>query len=121
MSNLRILFAAISAIVLFLFGPEAFSREIQAVGGDTLRKWLGRLTESRWRAVVLDTIASAIIQSSSAAYRTDCGAGGCRYHNVSLQPGRPAWSEHRNDFHGMAGVDKVDRNRTILHRSRHCA
>ena len=66
MSNLRILFAAISAIVLFLYGLEAFSREIQAVGGDTLRKWLGHLTESRWRAVVLGATASAIIQSSSA-------------------------------------------------------
>jgi phosphate:Na+ symporter len=66
MSNLRILFAAISAIVLFLYGLEAFSREIQAVGGETLRKWLGRLTESRWRAVVLGAVATAIIQSSSA-------------------------------------------------------
>ena len=66
MSNLRILFAAISAIVLFLYGLEAFSREIQAVGGETLRKWLGRLTESRWRAMVVGIVATAIIQSSSA-------------------------------------------------------
>ncbi len=66
MSNLRILFAAISAIVLFLYGLEAFSREIQAVGGETFRKWLGRLTESRWRAVVLGIVATAVIQSSSA-------------------------------------------------------
>ena len=66
MSNLRILFAVISAIVLFLYGLEAFSREIQAVGGETLRKWLGRLTESRWRGVVLGAVATAIIQSSSA-------------------------------------------------------
>jgi len=66
MSSLRILFAAISAIVLFLYGLEAFSRELQAVGGETLRKWLGTLTESRWRGVVLGTIVTAIIQSSSA-------------------------------------------------------
>jgi phosphate:Na+ symporter len=66
MSNLRILFVAISAIALFLYGLEGFSREIQAVGGETLRKWLGRLTESRWRAVVLGATATAIIQSSSA-------------------------------------------------------
>src|SRR6267378_1481852 len=66
MSSLRILFAAISAIVLFLYGLEAFGREIQAVGGETLRKWLGSLTESRWRAVVLGAVATAIIQSSSA-------------------------------------------------------
>ena len=66
MSNLRILMAAVSAIVLFLYGLEAFSREIQTVGGETLRKWLHRLTESRWRAVLLGTLATAIIQSSSA-------------------------------------------------------
>jgi phosphate:Na+ symporter len=66
MSSLRILFAAISAIVLFLYGLEAFSRELQAVGGETLRKWLGSLTESRWRAVALGAVATAIIQSSSA-------------------------------------------------------
>lgn len=66
MSNLRILFAAISAIVLFLYGLEGFSGEIQALGGETLRKWLGHLTDSRFRGVVLGTVATAIIQSSSA-------------------------------------------------------
>jgi len=65
-SNLRILLAAVSAIVLFLYGLEAFSREIQAVGGETLAKWLNRLTENRWRAVLLGTVATAIVQSSSA-------------------------------------------------------
>lgn len=66
MSNLRILLAAVSAIVLFLYGLEAFSQEIQTVGGDKLRKWLTRLTESRWRAVLLGTVATAIVQSSTA-------------------------------------------------------
>jgi phosphate:Na+ symporter len=66
MSNFRILLAAISAIVLFLYGLEAFSREIQAVGGESLRKWLAHLTESRWRAIVLGVVATAIVQSSSA-------------------------------------------------------
>jgi len=65
-SNLRILLAAVSAIVLFLYGLEAFSQEIQTVGGDKLRKWLTRLTESRWRAVLLGTVATAIVQSSTA-------------------------------------------------------
>jgi len=65
-SNLRIMLAAVSAIVLFLYGLEAFSQEIQTVGGDKLRKWLTRLTESRWRAVLLGTVATAIVQSSTA-------------------------------------------------------
>jgi Na/Pi-cotransporter len=56
----------ISAIVLFLYGLQAFTREIQAVGGDTLRDKLGRLTRSPVRGVLLGAIATAIVQSSSA-------------------------------------------------------
>jgi Na/Pi-cotransporter len=66
MSNFRILLSIISAIVLFLYGLGAFSAEIQTVGGETLKKWLGRLTESRWLAVLLGAGATAIVQSSSA-------------------------------------------------------
>jgi len=66
MSNFRILLAVVSAIVLFLYGLGAFSQEIQRVGGEVLRKWLGRLTESRWRGVLLGIVATAIVQSSSA-------------------------------------------------------
>ena len=58
--------AVISAIVLFLYGLQAFTREIQAVGGDTLRKWLGRLTSDPIRGVLLGAGATAIVQSSSA-------------------------------------------------------
>jgi Na/Pi-cotransporter len=66
MSNFRVLLSIVSAIILFLFGLGAFSQEIQEVGGKALRKWLGRLTEKRWCAVVLGGVATAIIQSSSA-------------------------------------------------------
>jgi phosphate:Na+ symporter len=66
MSNLRILMAVISAIVLFLYGLEGFSQELQRVGGATLRKWLGAVTERRWRGILLGTAATAIVQSSSA-------------------------------------------------------
>ncbi len=55
-----------AAIVLFLFGLKEFSREIQNVGGDALRAWLGRLTRRRWQGVVLGALATAIVQSSSA-------------------------------------------------------
>src|SRR6516225_9443268 len=44
MSNFRVLLSIVSAIVLFLYGLGAFSHEIQEVGGETLKKWLGRLT-----------------------------------------------------------------------------
>jgi len=66
MSNFRILLSIVSAIVLFLYGLGAFSQEIQTVGGDTLKNWLGRLTQSRWRAVLLGAVATAVVQSSSA-------------------------------------------------------
>ena len=65
-SNFRILLASISAILLFLYGLEAFSQEIQRVGAGTLNKWLVRLTESRWRGLLLGAVATAIVQSSSA-------------------------------------------------------
>jgi Na/Pi-cotransporter len=66
MSNFRVLLSIISAIVLFLYGLGAFSQELQTVGGETLKKWLGRLTGSRWLAVLLGALATAIVQSSSA-------------------------------------------------------
>lgn len=66
MSHLRILLSIVAAIVLFLYGLEAFSQEIQSVGGETLKKWLGRLTERRWQALLLGALATAIVQSSSA-------------------------------------------------------
>jgi phosphate:Na+ symporter len=66
MSNFKILLTVVSAIVLFLHGLEGFSQEIQQVGGAALSKLLGRLTESRWRGVLLGAVATAIVQSSSA-------------------------------------------------------
>jgi len=56
----------LSAIVLFLFGLQGFSGEIQAVGGDTLKARLGHLVRSPIRGVLLGASATAIVQSSSA-------------------------------------------------------
>ena len=109
MSNLRILFAAISAIVLFLYGLEAFSREIQAVGGETLRKWLGRLTESRWRAVVLGAVASAIIQSSSAVTALTVALVDAGTITFRSSLGVLLGANTENDFHDVAGFAEVDR------------
>lgn len=66
MSNLRILLASVSAIVLFLYGLDGFSGEIQRAGGATLNRWLGKLTQGRWRGILLGAVATAIVQSSSA-------------------------------------------------------
>jgi phosphate:Na+ symporter len=66
MSNFRIFLSIVSAIVLFLYGLSAFSYEIQTVGGETLKKWLGRLTKQLWLGLLLSAVATAIVQSSSA-------------------------------------------------------
>ena len=66
MTPLQGLFAAISAIILFLHGLQGFSRELQAVGGATLQSWLGRVTANRWLGFLVGSLATAIVQSSSA-------------------------------------------------------
>jgi Na/Pi-cotransporter len=59
-------FAAVSAVVLFLYGLQGFSTELRAVGGEALQSWLGRVTASRWRGFAVGALATAVVQSSSA-------------------------------------------------------
>lgn len=62
----QIFFSAVSAVILFLFSLQSFSHELQAAGGETLRTWLGRVTASRWQALLAGAGATALVQSSSA-------------------------------------------------------
>ena len=66
MTDLSVLLSIVSAIVLFWYGLEAFSQQIQAAGGEALRKWLSRLTEKRWLGLLTGAAAVAIVQSSGA-------------------------------------------------------
>jgi Na/Pi-cotransporter len=66
MTPLQGLTAALSAIVLFLYGLQGFSNELQAVGGERLRTWLGRVTASRWSGCLIGAVSTAMVQSSSA-------------------------------------------------------
>jgi Na/Pi-cotransporter len=66
MSSLQTLFAAISAVVLFLYGLQGFSRELRAVGGEPLQAWLSRVTASRWLGFGVGALTTAVLQSSSA-------------------------------------------------------
>ena len=66
MSPLQGLFAAVSAVVLFLYGLHGFSHELQTVGGPALQSWLGRVTANRWLGFVAGALATAVVQSSSA-------------------------------------------------------
>jgi phosphate:Na+ symporter len=66
MSHFQFVFAAISAVVLFLYGLQGFSKELQTAGGDSLRKWLPRLTANRLASFGIGVAATALLQSSSA-------------------------------------------------------
>ncbi|WP_347907797.1 Na/Pi symporter [Pseudomonas grandcourensis] len=66
MSGLQWVFAAVSAIILFIYGLQGFSRELRAIGGDALQAWLGRVTASRWSGFAVGALATAAMQSSSA-------------------------------------------------------
>lgn len=58
--------AAFAAIVLFIYGLQGFSREVQAAFGSALQAWLGRVTASRWLGFMVGAFATAVVQSSSA-------------------------------------------------------
>lgn len=66
MQPLEIGFAVATAIVLFLFGIEHFSAEIQAVSGERFRRFLAKGTSNRLAAFFLGAAVTAVIQSSTA-------------------------------------------------------
>ena len=66
MTWLQVLFSAVAVIILFLFSLQSFSHELQTVGGETLKAWLGRATANRWKGLLAGAAATALVQSSSA-------------------------------------------------------
>lgn len=66
MTLLQGIFAAISAVVLFLYGLQGFSRELQEIGGVRLKLWLERVTAKSWRGFLIGALATAVVQSSSS-------------------------------------------------------
>jgi phosphate:Na+ symporter len=66
MTTLNTVIAALSAIVLFLYGLEGFSRELQAAGALKLQSWLKKTTANRWLGFLTGALATAVVQSSSA-------------------------------------------------------
>lgn len=66
MNAFQVLVAAVTAILLFLYALRGFSRELQAVGGDALKRAVGRLTGSRVGGFLTGAVATALVQSSSA-------------------------------------------------------
>ena len=66
MENVQVFLAGLTAIILFIFGLENFSREIEQISGERFRKFLARATSIPMLGLLLGALVTAIIQSSSA-------------------------------------------------------
>lgn len=66
LTDLQWVVLVLSALLLFLYGLEHFSKELQTVGGDRLPRWLGLATKNRFRGLMLGAGVTAVVQSSSA-------------------------------------------------------
>ncbi|RLQ22502.1 Na/Pi cotransporter family protein [Seongchinamella sediminis] len=66
METLHVLVAGVTAIILFIFGLENFSTEIQQISGDRFRRSLARVTRFPVIGVLIGAVVTAVIQSSSA-------------------------------------------------------
>ncbi len=66
MTVVQTLASVISAIVLFLYGLEGFSRELRNAADETLQRVTHTLTKNRARGFALGAVLTAVLQSSSA-------------------------------------------------------
>ena len=66
MGNISIGIAGLTAVILFIFGLEHFSKEIQNLSGESLRKSLSRTTRIPILGVIIGALVTGVIQSSSA-------------------------------------------------------
>ena len=66
MENVHILMAGLTAIILFVFGLENFSKEIEKISGERFRKTLSHVTRIPIIGVLIGALVTAVIQSSSA-------------------------------------------------------
>jgi len=66
MEVLQMLLAGLTAVVLFIFGLENFSTEIERISGERFRRFLSRVTSVPVLGVAMGAVVTAVIQSSSA-------------------------------------------------------
>ncbi|WP_412473307.1 Na/Pi cotransporter family protein [Halobacteriovorax sp. YZS-1-1] len=66
MGDFNIFIAATSSVILFIFGLENFSKEVQKVTGDQFRKFIGKVTNYTSIGVLIGAFVTAVVQSSSA-------------------------------------------------------
>ncbi|MFT5940533.1 MAG: phosphate:Na+ symporter, partial [Paraglaciecola sp.] len=66
MENLHIFMAGLTATILFIFGLESFSKEIERLSGEHFRKSLANVTKFPLVGVGIGALVTMVIQSSSA-------------------------------------------------------
>lgn len=66
MENIHILMAGLTAIILFIFGLENFSQEVERISGERFRKSIGKATRLPIIGVLIGAVVTGVIQSSSA-------------------------------------------------------
>ncbi len=66
MNSWELLFAIIPGIILFLYGIEQFSREVQLAAGAYFRNLIQNLTRTPLRGTAVGAIVTAVVQSSTA-------------------------------------------------------
>ncbi|MDY6943794.1 MAG: Na/Pi symporter [Pseudomonadota bacterium] len=66
MENIYLIMTGLTAIILFIFGLDNFSKEIQRISGERFRKFLSRATRIPIVGVFIGAVVTAVIQSSSA-------------------------------------------------------
>ena len=62
----ELIFAIIPGIILFLYGIEQFSHEVQIAGGEYFRNLIQRLTKTPARGTAAGALVTAVVQSSTA-------------------------------------------------------
>jgi phosphate:Na+ symporter len=66
MSQLNIILAAVSGIILFLFGLENFSKEVQRISGEKFKQFLAKTTRIPIVGLIIGALVTSLVQSSSA-------------------------------------------------------
>ena len=66
MEHIHVIMAGVTAIILFVFGLENFSAEIEQISGEKFRRFLARATKIPAIGVLIGALVTAVIQSSSA-------------------------------------------------------
>lgn len=66
MENFHVFMAGLTAVILFVYGLENFSKEIERISGEHFRKSLSSATKIPVVGVVIGALVTMVIQSSSA-------------------------------------------------------